>query len=281
MRWSCVGHEQQKAYLERLIERAVLPHTLIFAGPDGVGKRMVAEDVASALAPEGYQFDRRTAAPERDEDGMLHDISIDAMRELKQWMTLRPMGAHKTVVIDDADRLGDEASHALLKLLEEPPAYACFILVTSRPGSLLPTITSRGERLDFRELSDDDSDRALRGVPLDEDDRALVRAVAAGRPGVAVRLVREGRLPDVAAAIAGLEKAMKSGHTERLAYAKSVADDEHADDVVSWWFSWVRTRMPERPGMAPVMSALLTLHEAVGVPEFNRRLALDRFFLSW
>src|ERR687887_276355 len=65
-------------------------------------------------------------------------------------------GRHRVVIIDDADTVNVEAQNALLKTLEEPPAASTFVLVTSRPDVLLPTVISRCQRLRFGRLSPSD-----------------------------------------------------------------------------------------------------------------------------
>ncbi len=279
MEWSLIGHEKQREHLARLIGEERLSHAYLFAGPEGVGKRMVARDVVAALVPAGYSLDRLELAPERDEDGTPHDIPVEAAEGLRAWLALRPLGQRKVVIIDEADRLGDKTGEMLLKILEEPPVYAHFILITSRPGAILPTIFSRCERMDFMPLTDAQMHEALGKQKMDEDDRALLAIIAAGRPGAALQLAGK-RLKSAAKAIAGLETALKSGIAERLVYAKTLADADDTPEVVGWWLVWTRAHLTARPQLARVAAGLLELHDAVSESSFNRRLALDRFFLD-
>lgn len=280
MKWSCIGHEEQKEYLARLVADGTLAHAYLLAGPDGVGKRMIAEDVARALVPAGYAGDVMRLAPATDEDGKVHDIPIEAVKELKKWLSLRPVGAHKVVVIDDAERLGDEAANTLLKALEEPPAYAHFLLVSGKSGQVMATIASRCERVDFRLLSDDHMKQVLSSYTPDADDTALLAAVAAGKPGHAIRLLQGNRLQAVATAIADLEQVLKAGTAEKLIYAKKLADHEAASDIVSWWLAWTHSRLAARPQLAGVAAGLLDLAAVLAEPQFNRRLALEHFLLT-
>ena len=279
MRWSVIGHEDVKRYLERLVGTSRFGHAYLFAGPEGIGKRMVAEDVVGSLIPDEDKLDIMRLVPERDADGRVHDIPIGAVRDMKRWIVLRPVG-FKVVIIDDADRLGGEAANTLLKVLEEPPVYAKFLLITGRPGAILPTIASRCERVDFRPLDVAQMKTVLAGLKLDADDRALLAAVAAGRPGMALRLAEDGELPAVARHIACLEKVLKSGITERLVYAKEVAEDERAPAIASWWLAWVHAQLPERPALAPVANGLQELVTVLAEPQYNRRLAVERFLLE-
>ena len=270
MHWSVVGHERQRKLIERLMGVSRLAHAYLFAGPPGIGKRMFADDMVRALVPAGYEPDAMV---------MAYDIPVDEVREMKRWMYLRPAGLYKAVVIDDVDRLGGEASSTLLKVLEEPPSYAKFLLITGRSGAVMPTISSRCERMDFHPLDDVEMQSVLSGLKLDTDDRELLAVVAAGRPGLALRLVGEKKLPKVARHIAALEKVLTGGVTERLLYAKEVADDDEAGDIADWWLSWVHARLAERPALAPVAGGLAQLVTILREPHYNRRLALESFFL--
>lgn len=271
MHWTVVGHQRQKVLVERLIATGRLPHAYLLAGPAGIGKRMFADDVVRALVPPGYGPDSRVIE---------HDIPVEEVRELKRWMYMRPACPFKTVIVDDADGVGTEAANTLLKVLEEPPSYAKFFLVTGRAGAVMPTIASRCERMDFMPLGDADMEGVLAAMNVDADDRALVGVIAAGRPGRARRLVESGKLPAVARHIGSLEKALKSGLTERLSYAKDVADDDDAPEIADWWLTWVHAQLPERPALAAVARGLADLADVLREPHYNRRLAIETFLLQ-
>jgi len=96
-----------------------------------------------------------TVSPEKLLDGMLKDafkleseglgetIPVGQLRRSMAWAHLAPAGQRKLLVIENADRMQDEARNSLLKLLEEPPSRFCIVLTTPRPGSILPTLLSR------------------------------------------------------------------------------------------------------------------------------------------
>jgi DNA polymerase-3 subunit delta' len=280
MEWSVLGHEKQRSYLERLLTSGSLRHAYLLAGPEGIGKRLIAEDLIRESIPTGYTFDVLRLAPERDEEGKIRDIPIDSIRELKSWIALRPLGAKKIVIIDNADRLGIEAANTLLKVLEEPPAYGHFFLITSRPGAMMPTIMSRLERMDFYPLSDSEMRSALHGPKLSESQWELLRIISPGRPAAAMRLLHDKRLPEAQEAIAGLQKAVQAGLTERLLYAKEVAESDTIVETVDWWLAWVKSQVGHTPSLVAIGHHLLDLRSAVSEPSFNRRLAMENFFLS-
>ena len=188
-----VGHRHLLDLLAGAATRASLPPSLIFAGPDGVGKRTAAVALAQVVnCPTPLQRDLSgpvlvgpdPAAPDlvipdlviNDacgtcasctriarlvhadvlliEPGDTGVIKVDQVREVIERAGYRPFeGRRRVVIVDEADAMLSEAQNALLKTLEEPPSASMFVLVTSRPDELLPTVRSRCQRLRFGRLS--------------------------------------------------------------------------------------------------------------------------------
>jgi DNA polymerase III subunit delta' len=170
------GQERVLGLLRRALQRDRLAHAFVFAGPAGVGKRTTAFALARAiLCPEapgsgcGSCIDCRLIAAGSHPDLFREDlataqaeratatvISIEQVRRVCGSLAMRPVrGANKVGIVDQAERLTDEAQNALLKTLEEPRGHATLILVTSNLDVLLPTIRSRCQRLSFAPLADD------------------------------------------------------------------------------------------------------------------------------
>jgi DNA polymerase-3 subunit delta' len=174
-----VGHQALLRLIARAVARESLPPSLIFAGPDGVGKRLVARALAEVLncqAPLRHDDGVHTNAFAIDscgrcpaclriargvhsdvvtlEPGETGVIKIEPVREVISAASYRPFeGRRRVVIIDEADQLGRDAQDALLKILEEPPAASVFVLVTSRPDGLASTVRSRCPRLRFGRLT--------------------------------------------------------------------------------------------------------------------------------
>jgi DNA polymerase-3 subunit delta' len=172
-------------------------HAYLFHGPPGVGKRVAAREFAGHLVDDPDRVARR-AHPDVYELAALGEmIRIDAVRELRRDLHMRPFEADRRVyLVFDADELNDDASDALLKDLEEPPPYAVIVLVADDLGPIAETIRSRCQLVPFRRLSE----RAIRAEvdvrapDLGESERVALARVAAGR------LDRLGRLLDARAA---------------------------------------------------------------------------------
>src|SRR5262245_4503681 len=195
-----VGHRRLIDLLARSIRRDGLPPSLLFAGPEGGAARETAIAVAQALNctqpttdDAGLTIDScgRCSACTRIARGIHPDvivvepgesgsIKIEQVRDVVDRSSYRPFeGRRRTVIIDDAAALVPAAQNALLKTLEEPPPSSVFILVTSHPDVLLPTVRSRLIRLNFAE-----SGRAEIGPGArDVAERVLARAAAGGDAG--------------------------------------------------------------------------------------------------
>jgi DNA polymerase III subunit delta' len=168
-----VGNERNKTILQRLLLDGRVGATLIFAGADGVGKRQFALTMAKALncqrplmdAAQGrYDCCDECAVCQRIEAGGSGDvmavkpdgqfIKIAQTRQLAAEIYYRPQeGKQRFFIIDDADRLREEAANSLLKTLEEPPPTSTIILLTAKPNALLQTIRSRAQLVSFAPLA--------------------------------------------------------------------------------------------------------------------------------
>jgi len=187
----------EHAEAARLLDAALREgpaHAYLFHGPPGVGKRQVARAFGHALLGTTREFH-----PDLYElDALGEMIRIDAIRELRRDLHMRPFEADRRVyLIHRAHLLNEDAADALLKDLEEPPPYAVIVLIADDLGPLPKTILSRCQLVPFHRLSE----RAIRDLvdarapELDEERRATLARVAAGR------IDRMERLLDPAAAV--------------------------------------------------------------------------------
>jgi DNA polymerase-3 subunit delta' len=182
-------------------------------GPPGVGKRTAAFAFAAALLGD----ERRVASRSHPDLYLLEPlgemIRIDDVRALRHDLHMRPFeGDRRVYLVLDADRMNEEAADALLKDLEEPPAYAVIVLVAGELGPLPPTILSRCQLVPFRRLSEV-AVREWIAVHAPERGEEEVRALWRASGG---RLDRARRLldPDAAARRAALIAAARSVYLE-------------------------------------------------------------------
>jgi DNA polymerase-3 subunit delta' len=160
-------HNEQPAIagqLQRSLKRGRLAHAYLFHGPRGSDKEAMARTLAKALNCLKKTHDCCDACDScRRIDAGVHPdvywvrpesksrrITVEQIREFENAVNLKPsLGRVKVGVLVDADCLGEEASNAFLKTLEEPPAQTIIILLTAEPQRLLPTILSRCLRISF------------------------------------------------------------------------------------------------------------------------------------
>lgn len=160
-----VGQEHVARTLTNAIKNDRVAHAYLFTGPRGTGKTSTAKILAKSLNCEKGP----TPSPcgkcgncVRIGDGSSLDVleidaasnrGIDEIRDLREKVHFSPTeGPKKIYIIDEVHMLTTEAFNALLKMLEEPPAHVIFILATTEPSKVLPTIISRCQRFDFRRI---------------------------------------------------------------------------------------------------------------------------------
>ena len=236
-----IGHARVVDLLRRAVARDAVPQSLLFAGPEGVGKRTTAAALAQAVnCPQAADGDacgrcntcRRIAAGTFPDVVVLDkgdeaSIKLDPLRDkVLGPIGYRPFeGRRRVFIIDPADELTSQ--DALLKTLEEPPPSAILILVTAYPDLLLGTVQSRCRRVRFGPLAVDEVVEVLTGVKGVEPARARHLAVISGG-SVARALASDERefLGDRQAAV-GLLKAARDRRLEpRLKAAAAFAQVE-------------------------------------------------------
>ena len=202
-----LGNERLKENLRSSISRGRISHFYLISGPEGSGKHTLAALLAAAILCQGSDRPCGRCAACRRVLGAGHPdfitvddpdkktVPVDLVREARADMYIRPNEAdHKIYLFPRAHDMRDESQNALLKILEEPPAYGVFILLTNNAERMLPTIRSRCTELAMAALQPAVLKRALRErFPQGED--AILEAAAVrsgGFLGQAVKIVEEG-----------------------------------------------------------------------------------------
>ncbi len=175
------GQQHIVKTLKNALATGKIAHAYLFAGPRGTGKTTMAKLFAKALNCEhgvGCQCNECkncVAITEGNHPDVLEldaasNNGVDEIRELidkVKYGTI--LGKYKVYIIDEVHMLSTGAFNALLKTLEEPPEHVIFILATTEPHKILPTILSRCQRYDFNKVSEEDIKERLRAVLLNED----------------------------------------------------------------------------------------------------------------
>ena len=185
-----VGQDHVKKVLTRAITEGRVSHAYIFAGPRGTGKTTTARILAKALnceKREGAEPCGKCYACKAIDEGTFMDVieldaasnrGIDEIRKIKEGASFRPIeGRYKVYIIDEVHMLTREAFNALLKTLEEPPPHVVFVLATTNLEKVPPTIISRCQVLEFRNLPRDLIVKRLKEIcdkeGIDATDEAL------------------------------------------------------------------------------------------------------------
>ena len=263
-----VGNHHIKTTLRRLLGRGRVPNAMLFAGDDGIGKRQFALELARNFLCTDDEVDeacglcpacRRAdvfAFPKADAKGEDYDevffsehpdvgtvipfnrnLRVGAIRELEREANFRPYeGSARFFIVDDADKMNESASNALLKTLEEPPPTTYIFLITSRPDSLLPTIRSRCQVLRFAPVGKDEIEQYLINErAFSHDEARLASRLSRGSIGRAVSLdiadfrsCRERMLSTLHSAIATGDRASLMRVSEEMSDAKNKENFEES-----------------------------------------------------
>lgn len=160
-----IGNKEAVAYLQSALENEKRPHSYLITGPTGSGKTTLARIFAKELGCNGSDLQEVDVADYR---------GIDSVREIRRQMFLAPMmGACRVWIMDECHQQTKEAMSALLKALEDTPPHVYFILATTDPQKLLPTIRNRCTPLSVYSLREGEMARLLNRVAKAEQGEPL------------------------------------------------------------------------------------------------------------
>lgn len=223
------GHYDAQAAILEGLRQGKLHHAWLIGGPEGIGKAtfayMVAKQLLGLKGGPAPAIDRLDVDPARQASRLVSNlahpdlvvlrrqpatdkkaaatmIAVETVRRALDVFASTPSdGGWRVCVVDSADDLNASAANALLKVLEEPPARAIFLIIAHQPGRVLPTIRSRCRNLTLRPLAETEIAAVLDGLDVDADSATIGQAIALA-DGSARRAI--SRLdPETAALIGG------------------------------------------------------------------------------
>ena len=258
--WQITGHETAVELLDNSLRNDRLSHAYLFVGPAQVGKMTLAINLAQALNCENDDrpcgacasckriMDLKHADVQVIDLGGKTEVSIDQIRELERYASLKPFeGKSRVFIIDNADFMSSEAANCLLKTLEEPPPFVYMILLSTSEKAILSTILSRCQKLELRPIAISAIEHALteRYGAKPEDAHVLAR-LSSGCMGWAVNTsVNKDAVTLRKELIESLVNIAKADRLEKFSYSASMASKfsknrAEVQKLLSLWISWWR-----------------------------------------
>lgn len=236
------GNLSFKSELALFIRNGTLPQSIIVEGEEGLGKHVAASLLAAAAECEEPNGPCMTCKQCRLALALQHPdvrlwsptksvFSVDLAREIRNAAYVKPMTARTNIqILEHCERMNAEAQNALLKILEEPPSDAMFILLTENAGVFLPTVLSRCTLLRLTPVEDDEMIRYLQTKGIGEEECRSISALADGNIGKASELCGSAEMQELQNASDDLFRGFASG--KELDLLKLVCRHEKSNDLI-------------------------------------------------
>lgn len=195
-----IGNKRNKEILEKAIEINKTSHSYIFCGTEGIGKKLIAKELAKKIlclkekanncdCKSCIEFDSDNNPDFQLIESLDGKIKIEQIRQMQRKVAEKPIiSNNKVYIIDNADTMTIEAQNCLLKTLEEPPEYITIILICTNEGNLLSTIKSRCTRMQFEPIKDEEIKEYVKTKLPDEQISEKLIELAQGSIGKAIKL---------------------------------------------------------------------------------------------
>jgi DNA polymerase-3 subunit delta' len=322
--WNVFGHDWAVEMLQQHVAQQTLRHAYLVTGPSGVGRRTLALRLAQAIncptpAAAGVpcttcRICKQIEAGQNADLMLVHaeneggTLKVEQVREVQKFLSLKPyLSPYKVVIFLRFQEANANAQNALLKTLEEAPAYALLLLTADNVEQLLPTIASRCEILRLRPLAAVAVAEFLRTRGVDEPRARLLAHLSGGRPGYALRLSSDEKtLALRAEKLDDLTRLIGANRRERFGYADKLARDKDTlRQTLLVWLSYWRDVMVKASGagaeltnidraeqigalagrleLAPAHRVTAALENAIGQLErnVNARLLAEVTLMDW
>ena len=252
-----LGHEEVIRHLQNAVEKEQVSHSYIFAGEKGSGKKLLAKLFAMTLQCEEHKKEpcmhchackQVLSGNHPDLIYVTHEkpasMGVDDIREqINDTIMVRPYSSqYKIYIVDEAQKMTVQAQNALLKTIEEPPAYAVIMLLTTNPDAFLQTILSRCVQLKLKPLKDSVVKGYLEDKLQVKDVQAeIYSAFARGNLGKAIHLAQSEDFKMMYEEILRLLKEIKDMDISQLLDVIRKLKDDNTDikeclDFMQMWY---------------------------------------------
>ena len=252
-----IGHNQIVDHLKTAIRMGKISHAYILNGESNSGKMMLAEAFAMALQCESGNdepcMNCRSChqAAEHNQPDIIyvtHDkpniISVDDIRQqLNNDIVIKPYSSkYKIYIVDEAEKMNVQAQNALLKTIEEPPAYGVILLLTTNADAFLPTILSRCITLNLKSVSEDLIKAYLmKKYQIPDYQAEVCAAFAQGNVGKAIQLASSGEFNELKAEVISLVKKLEDMDLYELNICIKQMNEHKSNiqeyfDLLNLWF---------------------------------------------
>ena len=253
-----IGQQSIKTHFENAISTGKVSHAYILSGEEGMGKMTLAEAFALSLLCENrdqapclvcHSCKQVLSHNHPDLIYVTHEkpasIGVDDIRyQLNDTVGIKPYSSkYKIYIVDEAEKMTQQAQNALLKTIEEPPAYAVIILLTSNQEMFLPTILSRCIQLKLKPLKDREvKDFLIKEKKIPEDKAEVYGAFARGNLGKAIHLAESEEFQIVYQTMLALLKHLRGMDIAELMETIRKLKDDHLnlDECLDFMQLWYR-----------------------------------------
>ncbi len=240
-----VGHKKQWDFLNRKFSLKKLSHAYLFVGPEEIGKKSFAKEFIKAInCRESCNVNKkeqcqscRMVDQDNNPDTLIvsqdgnSEIQIAQIRAVQNFLSLKPYyGDFKAVVIDNADRMNQEAQSCFLKTLEEPRGNTILILVSARPEMLMTTILSRCQLVKFLPVGHREIENYLVENHSTAKNAKELAMISEGKIGRAIKFsLDEGKVKEEQRLLTDILKVCDQDLSLKFKYAKDLPDGKLGD----------------------------------------------------
>ncbi len=275
MNWQTFGHNSTKRLLELQLGSGNLAHAYLFFGPDGVGKKMLAMELAGKILSADILFSHPDFSILDQEE----EISIERMRQFTESLAYKPfVGAKKVAIINNAHLMNTQSSNALLKTLEEPSQSTIIILVSANKD-LLPTIVSRCQAFSINGFTASQLREFSQAYNFELIGNSL--QLSFGSIARLLQLQNKEKLSLAEQSINEFETLKASPVSGRLLAIGKIAEQESFElkKMLTTWLMWQKDKAGQDPSSFKIMNYLLNALDELGTNK-NKKLILQSLLIN-